>query len=351
MIKALAFLLALSAWAETGSAQDEASSYLFYVASESDDEVTLLRFDPAVGLTVEKEITVGLYAAENESPHGVFLSPDKDRWYVTLGHGFPFGSLWEYETGTDTAIGRVDLGLFPSTVSVPPFGGLAFVANSNFHGDMVPGTVSIVDLQTMTELEQVETCVMPHGSRFSADGLKHYSVCMRTDELIEIDLSTFQVSRRLDVAPSGAGRCSPTWVQPTGDGQAAFVACNQSHELLEISLDAWSVTRRLEAPSAPYNIAVTPDDGRVVVTQKGSAQVSIWDRATGRRIALLPSARRVTHGVAVSPDSRYAFVSVEGIGGEPGAVDVIDLESLEVVATQDVGKQAGGIAFWKMENS
>jgi DNA-binding beta-propeller fold protein YncE len=57
--------------------------------------------------------------------------------------------------------------------------------------------------------------------------------------------------------------------------------------------------------------------------------------------------RRLPHGVAVSPDSRYAFVSVEGIGGEPGTVDVIDLESVELAGSVDMGKQAGGIGFWK----
>jgi DNA-binding beta-propeller fold protein YncE len=53
--------------------------------------------------------------------------------------------------------------------------------------------------------------------------------------------------------------------------------------------------------------------------------------------------------VAVSPDSRYAFVSIEGVGTEPGTVDVIDLETGSRVGSVDVGRQAGGIGFWKME--
>ena len=52
--------------------------------------------------------------------------------------------------------------------------------------------------------------------------------------------------------------------------------------------------------------------------------------------------------IFISPDSRYAFVSVEGIRGEPGSVDVFDLENLTLVDHAEVGKQAGGIAFWKM---
>ena len=328
--------------------QSDSPAYLFYVASESEDEVTLLRFSPDEGLKVEKVITVGTLPTEIEGPHGIFVDPSGEHWYLTLGHGFPFGTLWKYETGSDTAVGRIELGLFPSTVSVPPFGGMAFAVNSNFHGDPEPSTVSIVDLESMIEIDRMETCTMPHGSRFSADGLRHYSTCMMDDQLIELDVATLDISRRLNVSPpSGEGVCSPTWAMPTATGDYVYVACNKSHELVEVRVDDWTVTRRIDAPAAPYNIAVTPDDRQIIVTQKGSAEVSVWNRESGKRVALLPSARRVTHGVAVTPDSRYAFVTVEGIGGERGAVDVIDLRELRRVATADVGKQAGGIAFWK----
>ena len=57
----------------------------------------------------------------------------------------------------------------------------------------------------------------------------------------------------------------------------------------------------------------------------------------------------VSHGIAISSDSKYAFISVEGIGGEPGIVDVINLETYELVSSVEVGKQAGGIAFWKKD--
>jgi DNA-binding beta-propeller fold protein YncE len=170
------------------------------------------------------------------------------------------------------------------------------------------------------------------------------------DQLVELDVARLEVARRLDVSPPpGSGAvCSPTWAMPAANGDYVYVACNKSHELVEVSVDDWTVTRRMPAPTAPYNIALTPDDEKIIVTQKGSAEVSVWERRTGKRLALVSSARKVTHGVAVSPDGRFAFVSVEGIGGERGAVDVIDLVSLRLVASADVGKQAGGIAFWKM---
>ncbi|MFB3112447.1 MAG: YncE family protein, partial [Gemmatimonadales bacterium] len=86
--------LCVGAVAVTASrAPERQPSYLLYVASESQDEVTLLRFTPGEGLAIEKVITVGVFPAEIEAPHGIFVDPDGSRWYLTLGHGFPFGSL------------------------------------------------------------------------------------------------------------------------------------------------------------------------------------------------------------------------------------------------------------------
>jgi DNA-binding beta-propeller fold protein YncE len=86
-----------------------------------------------------------------------------------------------------------------------------------------------------------------------------------------------------------------------------------------------------------------------VATNKRGQSVSVFDVASGRELARIPTRRRVVHGVAISPDDRYAFVSVEGIGAEPGTVEVIDLAALRAVAAVDVGQQAGGIDVWRVE--
>jgi hypothetical protein len=49
------------------------------------------------------------------------------------------------------------------------------------------------------------------------------------------------------------------------------------------------------------------------------------------------------HGVAISSDDRFAFVSSEGVGAETGSVIAIDLGSLAIVARAEVPPQAGGI--------
>ena len=76
----------------------------------------------------------------------------------------------------------------------------------------------------------------------------------------------------------------------------------------------------------------------------------IRDSNKGVELAKIKNSRRVSHGVVISPDSKFAFVTVEGIGAQPGTVDVIDLHKLKLIDQINIGKQAGGIAFWKMED-
>ncbi|MBT8478967.1 MAG: YncE family protein, partial [Gemmatimonadetes bacterium] len=152
-----------------------------------------------------------------------------------------------------------------------------------------------------------------------------------------------------DMSAMAAETCSPTWVQPSPDGSRAWIACNKNREILEVDLEAWEVIRRFPTGAGPYNLEVTPDGATLVVTYKGDDAVGIVDLDGGAERAEVPSSRRIPHGVAVSPDSRFAFITVEGVGNDPGTVDVIDLEAGARVASVDVGRQAGGIGFWKME--
>lgn len=69
---------------------------------------------------------------------------------------------------------------------------------------------------------------------------------------------------------------------------------------------------------------------------------------TGRVSGCTGSTRARSRSHA-SADSRYAFVSVEGVGAEPCRVHIIELDPVREVASVDVGQQAGGITFWRME--
>ena len=387
---------------EVGIAFDQARAprrpthtYWVYAGAESADLIHRIRFGPE-GLVVEKTTPIGELPNEMEGPHGLVISPDGQYLYMTTGHGRPDGKLWKYALGQDgdTLVGEgIDLGNFPASIDVTPDGLYTLSVNFNLHGDMVPSTVSVVYTPTATEVTRIVTCTMPHGSRIDPGGTRQYSTCMMDDQLVEIDTTSFAVARRFSLArgkegpvPVGAAlhdehtghaaaggaprpaappvdpaevgytgarhemtpaTCSPTWAQPSADGKKIFVACNKADEIVEVDRDTWAITRRLPTGRGVYNLAVTPDGKLLVATLKQGSLVEIFDLSTGKSRARLKTSTTLAHGVAVSPDSRYAFVTSEGVGAAPGKVDAIDLAALAIVGTVDVGQQASGIAFWK----
>ena len=341
----------------------------------------------------------GIWPTEIEGPHGIRVSPDGRHWYMSLAHGNPFGAIYKYRTGTDELVESVEVGMFPATLDIARSTGLLYVVNFDLHGEMKPSTISVVETRSMLEVAEIEVGIMPHSSRLNRAGDRQYSVMMMTDELVELDAFKFQVSRRLplsDVARRKAGGMSgdmrkghevadkpgdedaaggdekpgeamqgkegmggmdmsmmatakPTWSQPDPNGKFVYVAANGTNEILEVDLEKWEIARTFKTAAGPYNIDITPDGRLLVVSYKGDGSTGVWNLEDGEEIARIENSRSVTHGVVISPDSRYAFISVEGVGGEPGALDVIDLETLEV--GRQCGYRQAGVGDFFLEDA
>ena len=385
-LRILAFVLIALCPSVSGAQTKPDKDYLVYVVSEAADKIALIRFGPN-GAQLDHQLDTGDMPIDIDGPHGIAVSPDRQFYYVSIAHGRPFGLVWKYRTKDDTVIGKATLGYFPATMDVTPAGDFLFVVNFNLHGDMVPSSVSVVSTATMTEVARIPTCTMPHGSRLNTQGTKQYSACMMDDMLVEIDTRALKATRHfmltkgkekgmngpprtdshslhalpgttdrkdtgghgMEPPKAGDNSCSPTWAQPSRDGASVFVACNKSSEIVEVNANTWQLVRRIPARAGVYNLAVTHDDSRLLATNKRDQSVSVYDLKSGKELGRLPTKRKVLHGVVVSPDDLYAFVSVEGVGSEPGTVEVIDLTALKTVATIDVGQEAAGIDFYKME--
>ena len=346
--------------APSADVRTPAAVYRAWVTSEAADEVSLVQFS-AEGVRVEKEREVGMMPIEIDGPHGVATSPDGRFIYVSIGHGVPFGSLWKIDTESMDVVGQTPLGLFPATVAVTPDGDFGFISNFNLHGDPVPSSISKVHLGTMSEVARTETCIRPHGSRINPQGTRHYSVCGGDQILVEIDVASGEVNRMFSVVPdvmagvdpknlpanSSGSRCSPTWAEPSADGSSVFVTCNAMAEVLEIDVASWTVVRRFSTGEAPYNLAATPDGRFLLVSlrDREDPALEVIELRTGQMAGRVTTTTNLVHGVAVTADSRYAFVSVEGVGAEPGKVDVVDLQAFELAGSVGVGQQATGIAI------
>jgi len=350
-----------------------AKTYWVKLVCESADKIATVKFGPG-GAAVVKTTDTRILQSDISGPHGIAFAPDRKNYFVSIGHGRPYGTALKYDTATDEVVKQVGLGLFPATGDVTPDGNFLFVVNFNLHGDPVPSSVSVVDTNQMLEVARIPTCVMPHGSRIARDGKHQYSACMMSDLLVEIDAERMKVARSFRLS---AGKeegytgipetkrqqhegmtmpmnmaeitCSPTWAQPSSDASRVYVACNRSNEIVEVDAKDWKLLRRIPAGNGVYNLGVTSDGKLLLATNKRDASVSIFEIASGKELARLKTKRKVVHGVVVSPDNLYAFFTVEGVGEEPGTVEIVDLTERKIVAEVDTPPQAAGIDFWKVE--
>ena len=366
----------------------KSQTYYVYVAAESDDTVSLIKFSDNTAEEIER-INVGFLPTEIEGPHGITVDPSGKYWYLSLAHGNPYGKLIKYSTYDNRPVGQTTLGLFPASMQISTVTGLLYCVNFNLHGEMKPSSVSIVDPETMTEIKRITTGTMPHGSRISSDGKKQYSVSMMSSELYEIDAVNLNLSRKLnleemmkmgepmnkkmkmgksmdkkmgmdksethkmkmDMKKMNHSKVKPTWVIPHPSENIAYIAGNGSNEIIEVDLVNWKITNRIKTGKGPYNVEISPNGKFLIATLKSEGSTAIWDLKNDFNLKKIKNSTSVSHGIAISSDSKYAFVSVEGIGGEPGVVDVISLDSLEKISSVNIGKQAGGIAFWKIQRN
>jgi YVTN family beta-propeller protein len=333
------------------------------VASESGDIVTQLTWD-GTALAVAKVVPVGIMPVDIDGPHNVTVAPDGSAWYVSIAHGTPYGSVWKMSAGSDTLLGRAQAEMFPTTIALTPDGVLAFVANSDFHGDH-PRTnvVTIVQTATMTPLTNLPACDMPHGVKANHAGTLVYVSCMNSDEILEIDRQNFRIRRR---HKTGAGmtapampmhsvasgptprECMPTFVSVSPDDRRLYVACNHGNTLQVLDAGSLELVREIPVGAGAYNVEPSAEGRWVIVTNKKAQSVSLVDAQSLTEVAKIPTSKSLPHGVAYSPDGRWAFVSQESVGIDPGAVDVIDLTTRARVATIPVPRQPTGITILPM---
>jgi len=343
-------------------AQNAEPSYRVGVVSESGDVVTWFR-PLGDSLVVDRVVPVGIMPTDIDGPHNIAAAPDGKSYYVTIAHGTPFGSLWKLDAARDSLLGRAQVELFPTTISLTPDGQFAFVANSDFHGDH-PRTnvVSVVHTPTMNKITDIPACDMPHGVKVNPGGTRVYISCMHSDEILQLDVARFAIARRAKTgeghtvatrpghhgpsapAPAAGGKeCSPTFVSVSPDDKRLYVACNSGNSLQV--WDAGRLTRLAEIPvgKGAYNVEPSPDGKWVVVTNKKDQSVSLVDAVRLKEVARISTRKKIVHGVAFSPDGRLAYVSTESIGADPGSVDVIDLAARKLVASLSVPGQPTGI--------
>ena len=354
-----------------------APAYKVGVVSESGDIVSWFIPD-GPRLIPDRVVPVGLMPTDPDGPHNIAVSADQKWYYISIVHGTPFGSLWKLDAVNDTVAGRAQLEMYPTTIGLTPDGEWALVANSDFFGDRPKvNPATLVHVSDMTTISDFPACDMPHGSRSNHAGTAIYLTCMHSDEILEFDTGKLAFTRRAKAGPgmpagtagapmhamAGTGgtpgaamaapvdsSCQPTYVAVSPDDRSLYIACNHSSMMEVMDVATLTVQRRVPTGLGAYNVDLAPDGTVLVVTNKKGQSVSLIDPRTWTETARIATTKKIVHGVAFSPDSRYVYISQESIGADPGAIDVIDLTTRQKMFTIPVPAQPTGIVVWRRLN-
>ena len=243
-----------------------------------------------------------------------------------------------------------------------------------FTGNMLPSTISVVDLTTGKELRRVNT----------GPGSRPHDVVYRNGK-VYFTAGGYKAVGRYDPAANqidwlvGTGQNGTNVLVVTQNGDKLFVSNRDSNtvSIVEDILAApkWNVTN-LQVGGSPEGLDISPDDREVWAAKRFGGGISIIDVATKKitqldvqfgkptegsaatRLSFTPDGRRVVllhrptqdvvvfdaasrkelkrikvpgSSVLISPDSSKAYISVEAspaVGD--GYIAVIDLKALEL---------------------
>lgn len=295
------------------------------------------------------------------------------------------------DAGSGRVLATLPTGEGPHEVATSHDGRWAFVSNYGIRGK--PGnSISVIDIGKLIVARTIELHddQRPHGMKvLPGDSL--VAVTSETSKsIILLDLRSGAVVKRLATngrAPhmiglSAAGdrlvtgniadhmisilspmsgaeaKVIPVAHQPEGvaitpDGNFAWVGSNRDSIVLVVDTRSGVATDTLRGFGLPYRLAVSPDGRLAVVTDPMMATVRVFDAANRRqrfvidvpRDSLVATAEAPgspsPEGVAISRDSRWAFVTLQG----RNRMVTIDLERGAIVGYAPTGTWSDGIAY------
>ena len=165
-------------------------------------------------------------------------------------------------------------------------------------------------------------------------------------------VSALDVSGRDSVRLLRVGR-APEGIAVTPDGRHVWVGSNRDSTVLVLDARTGVAADTLRGFGMPYRIAVSPDGRTAVVSDPVKAEVRVFgvaDRKQRHLIAVPADSLVATaevpgspspEGVAISRDSRWAFVTLQG----RNRMVTIDLGRGAIVGWATTGTWSDGIAF------
>lgn len=354
-------------WIDAGAKKDDGTvpftampaRGLAYVTNQGEDLTAVIDLDRH---RIIRYVTTGRENTSSGapfSPHNVAVDRQNQFYYVNLIGG---SRLLRFRVSDNAPAGELTAGVHsPAQVALSPSGDTAYVTNF----EDARTSITVVHTPTMSVIGSIGTPAMlkPHGVTMTPDGSlllvmnsfsDNVTIIRTSDQSV---LATVPVSGSVPPLPAGyLFRFEPYQAVITPDGRYAYITCRSSGEVRVLDIPSRTVIDSITVGATPLIPAISPDGSTVYVANRNSNSVSVISTATRSVTATIGNVGVEPHGVAVTKDGKYVYVSCENLGvSDPphhpttggkkaGFVKVIDAASRTVTASIETGNFGSGLA-------
>ena len=319
-----------------------------YCPNQADDNVAIIDIDNQV---VIKYVNVGNSPAI-DGPH--YITADNNFWYVSL---IGTSQVWKFDAHADTLVGTVTVPGSPALLALTPDGSKLYV--SQF---MLSSTnrVIVLNTATMSVSTLIPVWTMPHGMRMNHAGTRLYVSNMMSDNISVIDVATDEVIATLPIAydarPFGPTKYTPMEIAVSPNDSLFMVTCSEWREVRMFAAATNSLIDSFQVSDQPWHLQFTPDGQFCYITNRRGNAVSVIHIPMRHVMSTIisPSAFSYPHGIDISGDGRYIFLSNENVGHNyvpryntayVGNVCVIDHATGQVAKIIEVGQMPTGLSI------
>ena len=333
------------------------ASPLLFVCNQNDATISVV--DPDKGVVRVIDLKTKGFSA-NAKPHHIVVEPDGSFWYVTL---IGDNRIAKFDRN-DRLVAQATFET-PGMMALHPTADLLFVGRS-MTAVNPPPRIGVLRRSDMKIDEVGVLFPRPHAMTVTPNGEHAYTASLAINQIAAVDVRTERVElTQVAGAPHALMQFA---ISPDGkllaiSGElSARVLLFDATEPLKPKLIA-----EIPVEHQPFDPAFTPDGRTIVLGNKAANTVTLIDVASRKVSAVVRGAGIAQpHGVAISPDSRFAYVTNNNLKGTgehamhnmvggsqggaaqpagPGTVVVIDLVARKIAKVIEVGHNASGIAI------
>jgi YVTN family beta-propeller protein len=354
-------IASIRGWIEEGAPNDAgevpyaSSRKKIYVTNQAGDKISVIDVGARV---VSRVIDVGVLDGV-DSPHNVHVDRQNRYWYVSLINS---ARLLQFDARTDELRRTLSVGESPANPVTSPDGSEVYVTNWNPNHP----TLHVIDTETLTEKYSLTFPApfgdLPHGLAVTQDGTTLYTTHEGGGSVFRIRPGKTPAETEVLFVSLGepAVELHPLQVILDAEERFLYVTCNGTGEVRVVSTETLEMVKTIQLQGKPWLAALTPG-GQIYVCNWGKDAIDIIDTQTQELVTSLINTGDHTvfarpHGIAITGDGRFAFVSNENTnglipqhhptqgGGDKGHVTVIDLAMNHVVKVLEVEEDPTGVA-------